>query len=364
METLERLGLENFDGTIADIARHGIACDFEPTGELDVAMHPGEVAWLHEAAEELHRFGYETEFFDRDQIQAEVNSPLFQAGLWQRTGAGIVDPAKLCRGLLQTALDLGVGVHEHTKVTALEESPTHIRLKTAAGHVDAQQLFLATNGFPPLLPAIRRRVVPVYEHVLITEPLSPAQLDAIGWSRRQGIGTMANKLHYFRLTDDNRILWGGNDALYYYGGPVRPELDQREASFAVLSQQFFTTFPALEGIRFSHRWGGVIDTCSRFSVFFGQAFGGRAVYAAGYTGLGVGATRFGARVGLDLLAKRKTEATATDFVRSKPIPFPPEPLRWLGINFTANRMEAQDRRGGKRGLWLRLLDRLGLGFDA
>ena len=104
---------------------------------------------------------------------------------------------------------------------------------------------------------------------------------------------MGNQFHYYRPTADGRILYGGYDAVYRYGGDVGPHRDEDDATFATLSQHFFTTFPQLEGLRFSHRWGGAIDTCSRFSVFFGRAFGGRLVYALGYTGLGVGATRFG-----------------------------------------------------------------------
>ena len=91
---------------------------------------------------------------------------------------------------------------------------------------------------------------------------------------------MGNQFHYYRLTADDRILWGGYDAVYRHGGPVGPELDDHEPTFARLSQHFFTQFPQLEGLRFSHRWGGAIDTCSRFSVFFGRALQGRVVYAA------------------------------------------------------------------------------------
>jgi hypothetical protein len=99
-------------------------------------------------------------------------------------------------------------------------------------------------------------------------------------------------------------------------------------------------------------------------VFFGTAFNGRLAYATGYTGLGVAATRFGARVALDLLDGRETEATRLRYVRSKPFPFPPEPLRWAVIQLTRNRLAAADRNDGHRGAWLRLLDRLGLGFDS
>jgi glycine/D-amino acid oxidase-like deaminating enzyme len=178
------------------------------------------------------------------------------------------------------------------------------------------------------------------------------------------VGDGANQFHYYRLTADDRILWGGYDAIYRWRGPVAPQLDVHEPTFARLSQHFFTTFPQLAGIRFTHRWGGAIDTSSRFSVFFGTAHGGRVAYAVGYTGLGVGASRFGARVALDLLDGRETEATRLRYVRSRPVPFPPEPLRSAVIALTRSRLAAADRHEGRRGLWLRTLDRFGLGFDS
>jgi len=137
-----------------------------------------------------------------------------------------------------------------------------------------------------------------------------------------------------------------------------------DSSHELLARHFLATFPQLEGVRFTHRWGGAIDTCSRFSVFFGTALGGRVSYATGYTGLGVCATRFGAEVALDLVDGRDTEATRLRYVRRRPVPFPPEPLRTGVIRLTQNRLAAADRREGRRGLWLRTLDRLGLGFDS
>jgi len=204
-------------------------------------------------------------------------------------------------------------------------------------------------------------VVPVYDYALMTEPVD---LSEIGWQHRQGIGDGGNRFHYYRLTVDNRILYGGWDAVYRYRGPVGPRHDDHEPTFATLAQHFFHTFPQLEGTRFTHRWGGAIDTSSRFSVFFGTAHGGRLAYATGYTGLGVAAARFGGRTALDLLDGRDGEATRLRYVRSKPIPFPPEPLRWAVIQFTRNRLAAADRNDGRRGLWLKTLDRLGLGFDS
>ena len=194
--------------------------------------------------------------------------------------------------------------------------------------VAAHKVALATNVFPSLLRRVRPYIVPVYDYALMTEPLSTAQMASIGWSERQGIGDAANHFHYYRLSADNRILWGGYDAVYHFGGKIKPEYDQRPETFATLARHFFETFPQLEGLGFSHKWGGVIDTCSRFCAFFGTAIGGDVAYAAGYTGLGVGATRFGADVMLDLLAGEATERTELEMVRSKPVPFPPEPVRW------------------------------------
>jgi hypothetical protein len=108
----------------------------------------------------------------------------------------------------------------------------------------------------------------------------------------------------------------------------------------------------------------VIDTCSRFSVMFGTALDGRVAYAVGYTGMGVAATRFGARTALDLVDGRDTRRVRLRLVRSKPVPFPPEPLRYIGIELTTRALAKADRNAGRRGPWLRMLDAVGLGFDS
>jgi glycine/D-amino acid oxidase-like deaminating enzyme len=198
----------------------------------------------------------------------------------------------------------------------------------------------------------------------MTEPLTGAQLANVGWRQRQGVADAGNQFHYYRLTPDNRILWGGYDAVYYNGGRITAARDQNPATFGRLAEHFVQTFPQLEGLRFTHRWGGVIDTCSRFSVFFGTAHRGQLAYAAGYTGLGVGASRFGADTLLDLLSGAATERTALAMVRSKPVPFPPEPARSAVIQLTRAAIARADRRQGRRGPWLRTLDRLGAGFDS
>jgi glycine/D-amino acid oxidase-like deaminating enzyme len=250
-------------------------------------------------------------------------------------------------------------------VTRLGQDGDGVVLETETGRVRARRVLLATNAYRPLIRAIRRYVVPVYDYVLVTEPLSEEQRRAIGWERRQGVSDSGNRFHYYRLTPDgSRILWGGYEAIYHFRNGMRPELEDHAPTFELLASNFAATFPQLEGIRFTHRWAGAIDTCSRFCVMFGTALGGRVAYAVGYTGLGVVASRFGARAALDLLYDRDTELTRLEMVRGRPIPFPPEPLRYGAIQLTRRALARADERGGRRGPWLRALDRIGAGFDS
>jgi glycine/D-amino acid oxidase-like deaminating enzyme len=357
IDALERLGRENLAGIGAAIRRYGIDCSWELTGSLSVATEPHQVEWLREADE--------GEYLDRDAVRAQVDSPTYLAGVWTRDDNALVDPARLAWGLAAAAESLGVRIHEGTWVTDLERDDAGMVVRTSGGSsVRADRVALGTNAFPSLVRRVRWHTVPVYDYALMTEPLSAAQLDSVGWRHRQGIDDCGNQFHYYRLTADNRILWGGYDAIYHFGRRIDGGLDQRPETFDMLGTQFFETFPQLEGLRFSHRWGGVIDTCTRFFAFFGTAYGGKAAYALGYTGLGVGATRFGANVMLDLLDGEETERTALRMVRTKPLPFPPEPFAYAGIELTRRSLAAADRNGGRRNLWLRSLDRLGLGFDS
>ncbi|KDN87400.1 FAD-dependent oxidoreductase [Kitasatospora cheerisanensis KCTC 2395] len=204
----------------------------------------------------------------------------------------------------------------------------------------------------------------MYDYALMTEPLTEQQLASVGWRNRQGFADSANHFHYVRLSADNRILFGGYDVVHTFRGGVSAERDQRPETFATLARHFFQTFPQLADVRFSHAWGGAIDTCTRFSAFFDLSHDGRVAYAAGFTGLGVGATRFGAEVMLDLLEGARTERTALEMVRRKPLPFPPEPARSIGIGITQWALTRADANRGHRNLWLRTLDRFGLGFDS
>ena len=364
LRTLIRLGDENITGLADTLIRYGIDAHFVRSGGISVATEPNQANAFRDAVNVTAEYGQHLEYLDRDQVRAEVHSPFFEAALLDRDGVALVDPARLAWGLRRVCLELGVRLYEHTPVTGMTEESAAMVLTTPHGTVRADRVALATNAFPPLLRRLKYYLLPVYDYVLMTEPLTPEQWDSIGWAGRQGLSDGGNQFHYFRPSADGRILWGGYDAVYHWNNGVGPHLDQRPETFGLLAEHFFQVFPQLVGLKFSHAWGGAIDTCTRFTAFWGRANSGRVGYAVGYTGLGVGATRFGAATMLDLLDGADTERTRLNMVRSKPLPLPGEPLRSIGVGLTRWSLDRADRNDGARNLWLRTLDRLGLGFDS
>lgn len=364
IDRLLAAGRANFDGLVTDVADLGIEAGLELTGALTVANRDWQVAGL-EASVELHRrHGEPVQWWDEDRVRGEIASPSYRGAMFQPEGEALVDPARLAWGLADACERLGVRLAEDTSLLGIERRGAGLSLRTDRGEITCGAAVLGTGAFPSPVRAIGRRVVPVYDYVLATEPLSAEQWRSVGWSGRQGISDAANQFHYYRVTDDGRIVWGGYDAVFHNWGRLDPSLDQRPETHRKLAQHFFETFPQLEGLRFSHRWGGVIDTSTRFSVGFGTAFDGRVAYAVGYTGLGVGATRFGGQVVVDLLHGPESELLGLDLVRHPLLPFPPEPVRTAGIQLTRRAIARADAADGRRGAWLRLLDRLGLGFDS
>lgn len=366
--TLIRLGRENLDAIGQTVRDEGIDCDFVRSGALSVATLPEQVAGLAEERDRARGFGHELTLLDAAQVRARVDSPTYLGALHDPDTA-ILEPARLAWGLREACLRRGVRIAEGTRGLGLRRGPHgtvrgRVEVRTSTGTVTGRRVMLATNAYRPLLRRLRLRIVPVYDYALMTEPLDAAQRASIGWAGREGVGDRTNLFHYYRTTRDGRILWGGYDAIYHYGSRQRPAYEQREQTHQVLAEHFFATFPQLEGLAFTHRWGGVIDTCTRFAAFHGTAYDGQVAYALGFTGLGVGATRFAAEVALDQLAGIETERTALRLVRERPLPFPPEPVRWAGIELTRRSLARADARGGKENLWLRTMDRLGMGFDS
>jgi glycine/D-amino acid oxidase-like deaminating enzyme len=353
-DALHRMGLANLDAIEETVARYGIECGWARGGALAVATRAHEVADLEPGT---------PGFLDAESVRRMVDSPTYLAGRHARDDCALVDPARLAWGLADAAEGQGVRIAERSAVTRIRRRGEAVQLTTPGGTVTAARVALATNVFPSLLRRLRLSTVPVYDYVLATQPLTGAQLAALRWDPSIGIADSGNQFHYYRITPDRRILFGGYDAIYHYRRGIDPAHEERAETYDVLARHFRETFPQLADVEFTHRWGGVIDTSTRFCAFYGSTHGGRTAYALGFTGLGVGASRFAGDVMLDLLAGEDTERTRLEMVRTRPLPFPPEPFAWIGIQLTRRSLARADATG-RRNLWLRLLDRLGLGFDS
>jgi glycine/D-amino acid oxidase-like deaminating enzyme len=358
IDVLEELGRANIKGFVETIDRHGIDCHQEWNGELTVAMGAHRLADVkHEY--DLHlQYGHDAVLLDQAAVRQEVDSPLFSGGVWSRKNSGTINPAELAWGLKAAALRLGVRVHELTPMKHIDDRGGDVRVVTKDGDVSARKVLLATNAFAEGHKNIKRRVAMVRDRILMTEPLSNEQLSRIGWSNRQGIYDTRTQLNYMRLTKDNRILFGGRLG-YFYGGERDPEADRQPQVYERLGEAFFKTFPQLEDIRFSHAWSGPIALTTRMAVHFQHYYGGKAIYAGGYSGFGVSASRFGADIGLALLDGHDRPECRMTFSSSMPNWIPPEPFRTIGAKITMYAMDTADEKGGWRVPWLKFVTRLG-----
>ncbi len=356
---LERLGQENMDGFRATIEAFGIDCDIEWGGEMKVSIGDEGLPTVDEDHALYLKYGHDAVRLDKAGIQAEIHSPLFHGGTWSRQRSGTVHPGKLVRGLKRVALELGVRLYENTPHLRNRKSADGIRVDTPGGKIVARKVLLATNAWAAGHPHISRRVAAIRDRIVVTEPLTETQMQKVGWQNRQGIYDTRTQLNYMRLTADNRILFGGRLG-YFYGNNTDPAQDKTPAPYVRLVQSFYRTFPQLaDEIRFSHAWSGPIGLTTRMAVHYQKYHDGDMVFAGGYSGFGVTASRFGARVGLAILDRDDIPETRMQFALTVPDYIPPEPLRWLGAQITMYALDTLDEKGGWRKLWVRMVQKMG-----
>jgi len=361
---LARLGERNVAELTAFLAERSIHCDYEPTGRLMVALTPVHLDEAHRTVEIARRLGLDTfRFLDRTAVQAEVHSPLYQGGV-SVSGGGILDPVKLVDGLRGEAERQGVRVYERSRVVAVEPQGAGMRLRAEGGELRARHVVLATSAYTHhLLPRVTRRFIPLYDYIIVSDPLTAAQHEAIGWQRRQGVTDGRTFFNYYRLTIDDRVLWGTSEATYYRGNRVGPSCDHSPAHYAGLRDSFRRHFPAVGPLEFPYAWGGAICSTTRLTPYFGVAHGGRLSYGLGYTGHGLGTTRLAGRILAHMALGRPSDLLDLALVRRKPFPYPPEPLRSWSVAAVTRALRRVDQ-GHRPGLLLRVLERMGIGFSS
>ena len=324
------------------VERYGIDCEYERPGFLRVATSPAYVKRIQHEIALAKSLGIEgIEWLTAPEVAERVKSPSY-LGAWWEPRCALINPAKLAWGLKRAGEAKGVKFYEGTPVGAIERTAGEIVLRTPGGTVRAKKLALATNAYSHLVPELRRKQIPAFTHIVLTEPLSPERLATIGWRGREGIEDARNLVHYYRLTRENRLLMGGGNVTFAFGKNM--DHDRSEPTFAELERHVTAVFPGLEGVAFTHRWGGPVSVAVDMAPAMGFLGDERVVYSLGCVGHGVSLTQLNGRTLCDLLLGRTSDLTSVFFVNRKTIPWPPEPIRLLLSKAVLGYMHLEDSR--------------------
>lgn len=353
---LARLGLQNID----ELESFAKDCDFERTGQLQVALTPAHFEECQRNLEVASKLGLQGfRILSREEIQNEVHSPLYLGGLFV-PGGGNLNPIKLVDRLKQDIEAAGVKVFENSPVISI----SHGLVTSKHAEVQAMKTILATDAYTHhLLPGLLWRFIPLYDYILVSDRLTEKQKEAIGWKNRQGMVDGRTFFNYYRLTADDRVLWGTSEAVYYSPNRVDASCDHSQRHYDTLKASWKHHFPETGDLDFPYGWGGPIASTTRLTPFFGTTHGDTVVYGLGYTGHGIGTTRIAGKILAHIAAARDSELLTLKMVTDKPFPYPPEPIRALSVNAVTASLQKVDK-GESPNLLLKFLDAMGIGFSS
>ncbi|SER66198.1 Glycine/D-amino acid oxidase [Pedococcus cremeus] len=343
---------------VGDAARdEGIDCGFAQGGTVVLARSRAQATRAQAEVEAGERWGDGTQWLDAAEARERLAATEVHGGTWNPHCAR-VHPRRLVDGLAAAVCRRGGRVAERTPVASVAPGT----VLTAAGHrVTARHVIRATEAWTARMPGRRRTVAPVYSLMVATEPLSAAQWSDIGLASREVFADHRHVVIYGQRTVDDRIAFGGRGAPYHWGSQIRPAFDEHQRVFADLRATLQQMLPQLEGVTFTHAWGGPLGIARDWHPSVGLDPETRLGWAGGYVGDGVAASNLAGRTLADLVLGRDTALTSLPWVGHRSRAWEPEPLRWLGVNAGLRIAEAADReeaRTGRPAVQARLLTAL------
>ncbi len=354
-------------------AAESIDCDFRKGGRLSVATTPSQLARLRAGLIALRERGAGDDvyqFLTRDETRERVNVAGALGGLYAPASAR-VQPAALAAGIAAAAERRGVEIYEATPVSLIEPAgPGQAVARTKFGDVRARSVLRCTEGYTAALPGLRRALLPMNSHMVVTEPLDGAAWEEIGWAACETLSDEAHAYMYAQRTADGRIALGGRGVPYRFASAV-DHLGVTDAStVTALTTVLRRLFPAAADARIAHAWCGVLgvprDWCASVTYHPASGLG----WAGGYTGHGVAAANLAGRTLADLVAGERSALTTLPWVGHRGRAWEPEPARWAGVHGLyaldrlADRLESPAPGETAAGSRVRLGEALGHAGDA
>ncbi|HET6507776.1 MAG TPA: FAD-dependent oxidoreductase [Baekduia sp.] len=327
----------------------GIDCHMRRSGALVAATAPAQAGgWEHqiEVAERLGRPPLQR--VSGDELRARTGSPVLLDGTLMREGAAI-QPALLVRGLRRALLRRGVRIFEHTPMTSLRRGQP-ATVVTPGGHVTAGKVVLALGAWAARVRELRRAVVPVGSHIVLTEPI-PERIERLGWTGGELLGDTRLLVHYAQVTRDGRIAFGRGGGAIGPGGHVMPRHFTDPKTVDIVAAGFRRWFPQLSDVKLTHAWGGAVDRAPGHMPFAGS-LGEGVQYVTGFSGNGVAPSVLLGRIAAHRALDLQDEYTNNAISSGPPSYLPPEPARFLGgvvVRDAVRRAEGAEEAGREPG---------------
>jgi glycine/D-amino acid oxidase-like deaminating enzyme len=308
--------LETIDAVEGIVKSENIACDFARCGHLEVACKQAHFDDYARQVEVIGReFNHQLRVVRRDQLRDEIGSDIYYGGMVDEISAG-VNPARYVAGLGEAAMRAGAQVCEHTRLQSVERDSRNgapgFKLATSRGSFWARNVFVGTSGYTgAATPALQKKIIPIGSFIIATEVLPDTLAHELSPRNRQ-IYDSKHYLYYYRLTPDNRMLFGGRAAFF-------PETDQTiRRSGEILRRGMIEVYPQLRDTKIEYVWGGTLDFCFDIMPHAGQMDG--VYFAVGYAGHGVAMATYQGLKMAEWMAEGRTDNPFAE------IAFPGAPL--------------------------------------